>query len=99
MCVTVKWWSICSSAFQQQSADVVVLCHRQENYAKEAIAAVLSEWLRTPETLPAILRQAVQMGLFSSQQLVRFCAMDNRPTVTRTVQRSLPTSVRAGNVF
>ena len=72
-----------------------MLCHQQENYAKEAIAAVLSEWLRTPETLPAILRQAVQMGLFSSQQLVRFCAMDNRPTVTRTVQRSLPTSVRA----
>jgi hypothetical protein len=69
-----------------------------ENYAKEAIAAVLSEWLRTPETLPAILRQAVQMGLFSSQQLVRFCAMDNRPTVTRTVQRSLPTSVSRGLV-
>lgn len=59
-----------------------------------AIKAVLSEWYRTFETLPLILRQAVQMGLFSSQQLVRFCAMDNRPTVTRAVQRSLPTSVR-----
>lgn len=58
-----------------------------------AIEAVLSEWYRTFETLPLILRQAVQMGLFSSQQLVRFCAMDNRPTITRTVQRSLPTSV------
>jgi hypothetical protein len=72
---------------------ILVLCLRQENYAKEAIFAVLSEWFRTPETLPLILRQAVQMGLFSSQQLVRFLALDNRPTVTRAVQRSLPTSV------
>lgn len=55
---------------------------------------MLSEWYRTFESLPLILRQAVQMGLFSSQQLVRFCAMDNRPTLTRTVQRSLPSSVR-----
>ena len=45
--------------------------------------------------LPVILRQAVQMGLFSSQQLVRFCRMDNRPGVARTVARSLPTSVRS----
>jgi hypothetical protein len=76
-----------------QSAHVLSLCCRQENYTKEAIAAVLSEWFRTPETLSLFLRQAVQMGLFSSQQLVRFLAMDNRPTVTRAVQRSLPTSV------
>lgn len=66
----------------------------QDNYTLQAIEAVLSEWYRTFESLPLILRQAVQMGLFSSQQLVRFCAMDNRPTLTRTVQRSLPSSVR-----
>jgi len=54
----------------------------------------LSEWFRTMGDLPVILRQAVQMGLFSSQQLVRFCRMDNRPGVARTVARSLPTSVR-----
>jgi hypothetical protein len=70
----------------------------KDNYTLEAINAVLSEWYRTFETLPLILRQAVQMGLFSSQQLVRFCAMDNRPTITRTVQRSLPTSVSRGLV-
>lgn len=70
----------------------------EENYSMKAIEAVLSEWYRTFETLPLILRQAVQMGLFSSQQLVRFCAMDNRPTLTRTVQRSLPASVSRGLV-
>jgi len=61
---------------------------------RAAIEAVLSEWFRTMGDLPVILRQAVQMGLFSSQQLVRFCRMDNRPGVARTVARSLPTSVR-----
>lgn len=70
----------------------------EENYSMAAIKAVLSEWFRTIDTLPLILRQAVQMGLFSSQQLVRFCAMDNRPTITRTVQRSLPASVSRGLV-
>ena len=55
---------------------------------------MLSEWYRTVETLPLILRQAVEMGLFSSQSLVRFLSMDNRPTVTRTIARSLPSSVR-----
>ena len=61
---------------------------------RAAIEAVLSEWFRTMGDLPVILRQAVQMGLFSSQQLVRFCRMDNRPGVARTVARALPTSVR-----
>lgn len=43
--------------------------------------------------MPAILRQAAQMGLFSSAALVRFLAMDVRPNVTRLVTRSLPPSV------
>ena len=60
-----------------------------------AIEAVLSEWMRTVGSLPLIMRQAVEMGLFSSAQLVRFCAMDNRPNVTRTVSRLLPASVRS----
>ena len=59
-----------------------------------AIEAVLSEWMRTVSSLPLILRQAVEMGLFSSAQLVRFCAMDNRPNVTRAVSRLLPATVR-----
>lgn len=70
----------------------------EENYTMAAIEAVLSEWYRTIETLPLILRQAVAMGLFSSQQLVRFCSMDNRPTVTRAISRSLPSSVSRGLV-
>ncbi len=49
--------------------------------------------MRTVADLPAILRQAVTMGLFSSAQLVRFFAMDVRPNVTRTVTRNLPPSV------
>ena len=60
-----------------------------------AIEAVLAEWMRTVSSLPLILRQAVEMGLFSSAQLVRFCAMDNRPNVTRAVSRLLPATVRA----
>lgn len=69
-----------------------------ENYSRMAIDAVLSEWMRTVGSLPLILRQAVEMGLFSSAQLVRFCAMDNRPNVTRTVSRLLPASFSRGLV-
>lgn len=69
-----------------------------ENYSRMAIEAVLSEWMRTVGSLPLIMRQAVEMGLFSSAQLVRFCAMDNRPNVTRTVSRLLPASFSRGLV-
>lgn len=44
--------------------------------------------------LPLILRQAAQMGLFSSAALVRFLSMDVRPSMTRFVTRTLPPSVR-----
>lgn len=43
--------------------------------------------------MPAMLRRAVDMGLFSSAQLVRFLSMDVRPNTTRAVQRSLPMSL------
>jgi hypothetical protein len=62
----------------------------QELYDARAIAAVLQEWYRTVNDLPLILRQAAQMGLFSSAALVRFMAMDVRPGVTRFVTRALP---------
>ncbi|KAJ9513225.1 hypothetical protein QJQ45_029514 [Haematococcus lacustris] len=61
-----------------------------ESYDKLSIGAVFAEWMKTVQELPAILRQAVVMGLFSSAQLVRFFAMDVRPNVTRAVSRSLP---------
>jgi hypothetical protein len=64
-----------------------------ELYDAKAIAAVLSEWYKTMGELPLILRQAAQMGLFSSAALVRFMAMDVRPGVTRFVTRSLPPAV------
>lgn len=65
-----------------------------ESYDKLSIGAVFAEWMRTIQDLPAILRQAVTMGLFSSAQLVRFFSMDVRPNVTRAVSRALPPTVR-----
>lgn len=64
-----------------------------ELYTAEAIAAVLQEWYKTMADLPLILRQAAQMGLFSSAALVRFLSMDVRPNMTRLVTRSLPPAV------
>jgi len=64
-----------------------------ELYDAKAIAAVLQEWYRTMGDLPMILRQAAQMGLFSSAALVRFMSMDVRPNVTRFVTRALPPEV------
>ncbi|KAL0019123.1 hypothetical protein WJX79_002154 [Trebouxia sp. C0005] len=46
----------------------------------------------------AIIRQSVQMGLFSSAQLVRFLSMDVRPNVTRAVTRTMPPAVSRGVV-
>ena len=63
-------------------------------YDEVSINAVLSEWYRTVNDLPLIIRQSVQLGLFSSAQLVRFLCMDMRPNVTRAVTRSLPPRVR-----
>ena len=47
--------------------------------------------------MPAILQQAMQMGLFSSAALVRFLSMDMRPNVTRFVTRTLPPAVSAAH--
>jgi hypothetical protein len=62
----------------------------EQLYDRRSINAVLQEWFRTLESLPAILRGSVEMGLFSSAQLVRFLSMDVRPGVARAVTRSLP---------
>lgn len=61
-----------------------------ESFDKLALACVFAEWMRTMADLPLILRRSVEMGLFSSAQLVRFFSMDVRPGVARTVSRSLP---------
>lgn len=65
-----------------------------ESYDKFSIGAVFAEWMRTVAELPLILRRAVEMGLFSSAQLVRFFSMDVRPNLTRNISRSLPPAVR-----
>lgn len=61
-----------------------------ELYDKLTIGAVLQEWYKTIADLPLFIRRAVEMGLFSSAQLVRFLSMDVRPNVTRSVSRALP---------
>eukprot|EP00210_Caulerpa_lentillifera_P004702 g4486.t1 len=65
-------------------------------YDKISIGAVLSEWYRTVADMPSTFRRAIEMGLFSSAQLVRFLSMDIRPNATRAVQRSLPGTLSRG---
>jgi hypothetical protein len=65
----------------------------KELYDEASITAVLSEWFRTFQDLPLIIRQSVQLGLFSSAQLVRFLCMDVRPGLTRKVTRVLSPKV------
>jgi hypothetical protein len=67
-------------------------------YDEKSLRAVLSEWYRSVESLPAIIRQSVEMGIFSSAQLVRFLAMDVRPNLTRAVTRRLPIQMSRGIV-
>lgn len=69
-----------------------------ELYDRLTLQAVLQEWYKTIAELPLFIRRAVEMGLFSSAQLVRFLSMDVRPNVTRTVSRTLPSEVRGALV-
>eukprot|EP00878_Enallax_costatus_P032331 GHUV01035524.1.p1 GENE.GHUV01035524.1~~GHUV01035524.1.p1 ORF type:complete len:185 (-),score=68.57 GHUV01035524.1:1002-1505(-) len=64
-----------------------------ELYDKLTLGAVLQEWYKTIADLPLFIRRAVEMGLFSSAQLVRFLSMDVRPNVARSVSRALPSEV------
>lgn len=70
-----------------------------EAYDTFSVGAVLAEWFRTVADLPLIMRRAVEMGLFSSAQLVRFFSMDVRPGVARTVSRALPPAVSEHGKF
>ena len=65
----------------------------QELYDEASLSAVLQEWYRTFADLPFFMRQSVQLGLFSSAQLVRFLCMDVRPGITRQVTRTLSPKV------
>ena len=81
---------------QSQDGDSNFLTTRAplgEMYERDAINAVMQEWFKTLTTLPAAIRMAIEMGIVSSSQLVRFMSVDVRPSVVRLVSRSTPTAV------
>jgi len=61
-----------------------------ELFDRQTLECVLSEWYRSIGNLPAGIRMAVEMGLVSSAQLMRFLSLDARPTVVRAVTRNFP---------
>ncbi|KAL3620872.1 hypothetical protein CASFOL_035784 [Castilleja foliolosa] len=61
-----------------------------ELFDRKFVEAVLNEWQKTMMDLPAGFRQAYEMGLVSSAQMVRFLAINARPTTARFISRSLP---------
>nr|CAD1820039.1 unnamed protein product [Ananas comosus var. bracteatus] len=64
-----------------------------ELFDRKFVDAVLQEWYKTVVNLPAGLRQAYEMGLVSSAQMVRFLAINARPTTSRFISRALPQSL------
>lgn len=62
----------------------------QELFDRKFLDAVLNEWQKTVMDLPAGFRQAFEMGLVSSAQMVKFLAINARPTTVRAVARGLP---------
>jgi hypothetical protein len=77
---------------QGKKADSFFRTAIPELYDRLAIGALLQEWYRTIADLPAFIRRAVELGLFSSAQLVRFLSMDVRPGLTRSASRVLSPS-------
>ncbi|XP_019056832.1 PREDICTED: protein RETICULATA-RELATED 1, chloroplastic-like isoform X2 [Tarenaya hassleriana] len=61
-----------------------------ELFDRKFVDAVLNEWQKTMMDLPAGFRQAYEMGLISSAQMVKFLAINARPTTTRFISRALP---------
>ncbi|KAI3984131.1 hypothetical protein MKX01_035258 [Papaver californicum] len=61
-----------------------------ELYERKFLDAVLNEWKKTMMDLPAGLRQGYEMGWVSSAQIVKYLAMNARPTTVRFVSRTLP---------
>ncbi|WCJ18267.1 hypothetical protein M5689_000635 [Euphorbia peplus] len=65
----------------------------EELFDKKFVDAVLNEWQKTMMDLPAGFRQAYEMGLVSSAQMVKFLAINARPTTTRFISRTLPQAI------
>ncbi|KAG0479968.1 hypothetical protein HPP92_010826 [Vanilla planifolia] len=61
----------------------------EEFFDRKFVDAVFNEWFKTMADLPAGLRQACEMGLLSSAQLVRFLSINARPTIPRLISRAL----------
>ncbi|BBN14756.1 hypothetical protein MPTK1_6g14250 [Marchantia polymorpha subsp. ruderalis] len=64
-----------------------------EIFDRKIVEAVLQEWYMTMSNLPAGIRQAVEMGLISTAQVVRFMSINARPTMTRAIARAVPDEV------
>ncbi|KAM1092855.1 hypothetical protein ACFX19_020376 [Malus domestica] len=65
----------------------------EELFDRKFVDAVLNEWQKTMMDLPAGFRQAYEMGLISSAQMVKFLATNARPTTTRFISRALPDGI------
>lgn len=65
----------------------------EEIFDRKFVDAVLNEWQKTMMDLPAGFRQAYEMGLVSSAQMVKFLAINARPTTTRFISRALPQGI------
>ncbi|CAN0880961.1 hypothetical protein LINGRAHAP2_LOCUS13946 [Linum grandiflorum] len=65
----------------------------EEIFDKKFVDAILNEWQKTMMDLPAGIRQAYEMGLVSSAQMVKVLAINARPTTTRFIARTLPQSI------
>uniref|UniRef100_A0A6N2K8A2 Protein RETICULATA-RELATED 1, chloroplastic n=1 Tax=Salix viminalis TaxID=40686 RepID=A0A6N2K8A2_SALVM len=65
----------------------------EELFDRKFVDAVLNEWHKTIMDLPAGFRQAYEMGLVSSAQMVKFLAINARPTTTRFISRALPQAI------
>ncbi|KAF2319756.1 hypothetical protein GH714_018562 [Hevea brasiliensis] len=65
----------------------------EELFDRKFVDAVLNEWQKTMMDLPAGFRQAYEMGLVSSAQMVKFLAINARPTTTRMISRALPQAI------
>ncbi|KAL6592899.1 hypothetical protein ACP70R_049195 [Stipagrostis hirtigluma subsp. patula] len=62
----------------------------QELFNRDFVDAVLQEWYKTMSNLPAGLRQAYEMGLVSSVQMVQYLSIFGRPTKARYFSRAFP---------
>ncbi|GHP04085.1 hypothetical protein PPROV_000283900 [Pycnococcus provasolii] len=61
-----------------------------ELFDRASIDAVMKEWHKTLFELPAGLRMAVEMGLISTAQLLRWLRLEAKPNAVRTVARFAP---------